>query len=348
MRNIHPTLIIKVYNKVLITNTDEIFFKGVRMKIVVLDGYAANPGDLDWSELESLGDTVIYDRTPADKIVEVSKDADIVIGNKAVLSADILSKMTNLKYIGLLSTGYNVVDIDYCKSKNIPVCNVPAYSTPSVAQHTLALLLEVCGNVGMHSQSVREGDWCKKQDFCYWNKDVIELSGKTIGIVGFGSIGKEVAKIASALNMNVLAYSRSVFTPPDHVRRADMQQLFAESDIISLHCPMNKESDKLINKNTIALMKDGAIIINTSRGGLIDEQAVREALDTGKLKAFCADVLSTEPPSQNNPLLTSDKAIITPHIAWASIEARSRLLKVVCANIRSFINGEPLANNVAK
>lgn len=318
------------------------------MKIVVLDGYTANPNDLDWSELESLGEATINDRTPADNIVEVCKDAEIVIGNKAILSAEVLSQLPKLKYIGLLSTGYNVVDIDYCKSRNIPVCNVPAYSTPSVAQHTFALLLEVCANVGLHSESVRNGDWSKKQDFCYWNKDVIELSGKTIGIVGFGSIGKEVAKIAYALNMNVLAYSRSEFATPEYVQRTKMNELFAKSDIITLHCPMNKESDKMINATSIAKMKNGAILINTSRGGLVDEQAVCNALNSGKLKAFCADVLSTEPPTVDNPLLTCKNTFITPHIAWASIEARSRLLKVVCANIRSFINGEELVNNVAK
>lgn len=308
------------------------------MNIVILDGYTTVQDDLTFDSIKQLGNTTVYDRTPKDKVVERSIEADILIVNKVLLTKDILSQLTKLKYIGLLSTGYNVVDLEYAKSHNIPVCNIPSYSTPSVAQITTALLLEIANNVGIHSNSVLNGDWTQSMDFCYIIKPQIELKGKTIGLIGYGSIGKSVALVMQALGLNVIAYRRSGGS--DSIAKiVPLEELLTKSDIISLHCPIDSTNSQFINEVSIAKMKDGVVLINTARGGLLDEHAVANALISGKIKALGVDVLSTEPPLDNNPLLTSPNTFITPHIAWASYEARQRLINIATNNIKSFIEG---------
>ena len=309
------------------------------MKIVVLDGYTTTGEDLDWKEFEKLGDFVYYDRTSYEEVEHRAKDADIIIDNKVILDKNILEKLPNLKYIGLLSTGYNVVDLEYTKSKGIPVTNIPDYSTKSVAQLTFAFILELAMGVGKHSMSVAQGDWTRCKDFCYRVQDITELDKKTIGLVGYGTIAKEVAKIAKAFGMNVLAYRRSK-TSDDIATMTELDELYAKSDIISLHCPINKQSEKMINKDAIAKMKDGVRIINTARGGVVDEDAVRKALDSGKIGGYGADVLSVEPPKATNPLLGAKRCYITPHIAWASKEARSRLMNIALENLKGFLQGD--------
>ena len=308
------------------------------MKIVILDGYTTDEGTLSWENLSDLGELTYYERTSPEQRYERAKDAEILISNKVVLDRELLEKIPNLKYIGLLSTGYNVVDIEYAKSKNIPVCNIPDYSTKSVAQLTFALLLELAMGVGKHNSSVTDGDWSMCKDFCYRVQDIIELDGKTIGLIGYGAIAKEVAKIAKALGMNVLAYRRSAFESDGIAEYATLDELFAKSDVISLHCPMNKDSDKIIDGKAIAKMKDNALIINTARGGVVDESAIRKGLDSGKIGGYGADVLSCEPP-KDNPLVGAPRCYITPHIAWASIEARKRLIDIAIDNIKSFLDG---------
>ena len=309
------------------------------MKIVILDGYTTDEGDLSWSELAKLGELEYYERTSADKVVERSKSADILISNKIILSREELSQLPKLKYIGLLSTGFNVVDLEYAKKKGIPVCNIPNYSTKSVAQLTIALLLEIAMGVAKHSQSVSQGKWSECKDFCYRVQDIAELDGKTIGLVGYGAIAREVAKISSAFGMRVLAYRR---TPCQEsiAQMVTLDELYRRSDVISMHCPMNSDSDKMIDATAISKMKDGVIILNTARGGVVDERAIRQALDCGKIAGYGADVLSTEPPSQDNPLIGAPNCYITPHIAWASREARSRLMRIAIDNVRSFLSGE--------
>ena len=309
------------------------------MKIVILDGYTTDEGTLSWNELARLGQLDYYERTAPCERYERAKDADILISNKVILDRELLERLPKLKYIGLLSTGFNVVDIDYAKSKNIPVCNIPDYSTKSVAQLTLALLLEIAMGVGRHNASVSDGDWAKCKDFCYRVQDIAELDGKTIGLVGYGAIAKEVAKIASALGMKVLAYRRTRFESDDVATYASLDDLYAQSDVISLHCPMNADSDRLIDAQAIAKMKDGVIIINTARGGVVDEVAVRYGLDSGKIGGYGADVLSCEPP-KDNVLIGAPNCYITPHIAWASIEARSRLMAIAVDNVKAFLRGE--------
>lgn len=311
---------------------------GACMKIVVLDSHAVNPGDISWQEIEALGEVVLYQRTPQELVVERAKDADIIMTNKVELNADLLKQLDKLKYIGLLSTGYNVVDIDYCQQHHIPVCNIPAYSTYSVAQTTFALVLEVAIGIHKHNQSVKQGEWSDCQDFCYWKQNIIELYGKTIGIVGFGQIGSQVAQVAIALGMKVLAYTNSKKSC-DNVQFCTLEYLLKNSDIISLHCPLNSQSNKMINKQTLALVKPQAIIVNTARGGLVDEESVAIALKTNKLFAYACDVLSQEPPPKSNPLLSCDNALITPHIAWASKSARERLMHIAAENIQEFLNG---------
>lgn len=309
------------------------------MKIVILDGYTTDEGQPCWSKLEKLGQVVYYERTPADKVVERAKDAEILISNKVILSKDVLSQLGKLKYIGLLSTGYNVVDLDYAKQRNIPVCNVPNYSTKSVAQLTVALLLELAMGVGKHSQSVTQGDWAKCKDFCYTAQAITELDGKTIGLVGYGAIAKEVAKVTSALGMRVLAYKRTPCLSNGIATMVSLDELYRQSDVISMHCPMNSDSDKMIDDKAIVNMKDGVIIINTARGGVVDEDAIRKALDSGKIAGYGADVLSTEPPQKDNALIDAPNCYITPHIAWASKEAKSRLVSIVIDNVKSFLDG---------
>lgn len=309
------------------------------MKIVMLDGYTTDEGDLSWQELASLGEFTYYERTTADEVVARAKDADILLSNKVILSKEVLSQLDGLKYIGLLSTGFNVVDLQYAKQRGIPVCNVPNYSTKSVAQLTVALLLEIVTGVGKHAQSVKDGQWSQCRDFCYRVQDIVELDGKTIGLIGYGAIAEEVAKIATALGMNVIAYKR---TPVDEslAEMTSLDELYERSDVISMHCPLNLQSQNMIDAAAISKMKDGVIIINTARGGVIDEKAVRDALDSGKIKGYGADVLSSEPPSSDNPLIGARNCYITPHIAWASREARSRLMNLATENVRCFLSGK--------
>ena len=309
------------------------------MKIVVLDGYTTDEGRLSWSEFAKLGEFVYYERTPADLVVERAKDADILISNKVILDKGVLSQLSNLKYIGLLSTGFNVVDLDVAKQRGIPVCNIPNYSTKSVAQLTVALLLEIAMGVGKHSQSVSQGDWANSKDFCYTTQSITELDGKTIGLVGYGAIAKEVAKITSALGMRVLAYRRTPCDSDDLARMVTLDELYSQSDVISMHCPMNGESDRMIDEVAIGKMKDNVIIINTARGGVVDEKAIRKGLDSKKIAGYGADVLSTEPPQKDNALVGAPNCYITPHIAWASREAKSRLMSIALDNVKSFLSG---------
>ena len=313
------------------------------MKIVVLDGYTVNPGDLSWSGMEELGEVTGYDRTPEELIAERIKDAEIVYTNKTPVSKSTLEACPSIKYIGVLATGYNVVDIEAAKEKGIPVSNIPAYGTEAVAQFTIALLLELCHHIGAHSQCVMEGDWTKSKDFCFWNYPLTELAGKTMGIIGFGRIGQATAKIAQALGMNILAFSRnrneSMESEP--CRYADFDELLANSDVISLHCPLLPSTLGIINKETIAKMKDNVMILNSSRGPLIAETDLMEALNSGKVGGAAVDVVSVEPMKADNPQLKAKNCIITPHIAWAPKETRQRLMNIAVDNLKSYLNGRP-------
>lgn len=308
------------------------------MKIVILDAKALNPGDLSWDDFKTLGEVEVYQKTSPDEVVERAKGAEIVITNKVVIGKAEMEQLPECKYIGVLATGYNVVDIDEADKRGIAVTNVPAYSTDSVAQLVFALLLENEHRVARHNE-LAHGVWEKYDMFCLYESPLFELSGKTFGIFGYGSIGMAVAKIANAFGMRVLVYSRTK-KDDNTVEWVDKDTLFRESDYLSLHCPLTPETDKLINGDTVALMKDGAVIINTTRGGTIDEEAVAKALESGKIRAFLADVLSTEPPKPDNPLLSAPNCIITPHIAWATIEARSRLMKEAFLNAKAYTDGE--------
>lgn len=314
------------------------------MKIVVLDGYTLNPGDLNWEPLTLLGDTTVYDRTPSDLIIERSKHADIIFTNKTPLSEKEFSVLPSLKFIGVLATGYNVVDIEAAKKRNITVCNVPAYSTESVAQMTFALILELCHHVQDHSNAVMEGKWSNSQDFCFLNYPLIELSGKTLGIIGFGSIGQKVADIASAFGLNILVYSRhkNDQSTRKNFRWAELNELLTESDIISLHCPLFTETKGIINKSVLKMMKKTSFLINTARGGLVVDEDLAEALNDGIIAGAALDVLSTEPPSKENPLFSAKNCIITPHISWATKEARARLMDIAVDNLKAFINSNPI------
>lgn len=311
------------------------------MKIVVLDSYALNPGDLSWEWLEKLGECKIYHRTPKDKVLERCRGADIILTNKTPLTAETLSLLPDLKYIALLSTGYNIVDCDYAKSRNIPVSNIPAYSTDAVSQLTFSLILEITNAVEIHSESVKNGDWTNCPDFCYWKTPLTELRGKTLGIVGFGQIGQAVADIAEAFKMNVIAVSGHE-TDQSHrknFRWADIDTLAKESDIISFHCPLTEKTAGLVNKSFIDKCKDGAIIINTSRGPVVNDRDLADALNSGKLRGAGLDVLTVEPPTADNPLLTAKNCFITPHIAWAGFETRERLMNILQENVTAYLNG---------
>jgi glycerate dehydrogenase len=310
------------------------------MKIVVLDGYTLNPGDLDWQALEALGEVTLYDRTPAELTIERAADADVVLTNKVVLGEKELAGLPQLRYIGVLATGVNVVDIEAARARNIPVTNVPAYSTPSVAQHVFALLLELTRGVGLHAEMVRQGDWASSPDFSFWKGDQVELAGLTMGIVGFGGIGKAVARVADAFGMTLLVATRT----PDptawpQVRFVELSTLLAGADVVSLHCPLTAETERMIDGESLALMKTSAYLINTGRGPLIDESALAEALNEGRIAGAGLDVLSQEPPSVGHPLFTARNCLITPHLAWATKAARLRLMKVAVTNVRAFING---------
>ena len=309
------------------------------MKIVILDGHALNPGDLSWDALKAFGTVTYYDRTPTEaEAIQRIGDAEIVLTNKVPITDSLLSACPGIRLICVLATGYNVVDCAAARARNIPVCNVPSYSTEAVAQFTFALLLELCNQVGVHNHSVHAGEWTSCPDFCYWKMPLMELSGKTIGIIGYGRIGKAVAKIATAMGMKVLTHSRTQHPGENHV---PLDELLARSDVVTLHCPLFPETQGIINTETIAKMKDGAILINTSRGPLIDEQAVADALSCGKLRGAAVDVVSKEPIPGDSPLLTAPNCIITPHIAWAPLETRQRLLDCVIDNIQCFLDGHP-------
>ena len=312
------------------------------MKIVILDGYSADPGDLSWEELEQMGELTVYDRTSPSETVQRAANADVVLTNKVVLDREKIAQLPRLKYIGVLATGYNVVDIEAAHERGIVVTNVPAYSTESVAQMVFAHLLTVTNRTEHYAIQNRSGRWAASPDFCYWDFPLMELAGKTIGIVGLGNIGRRVAEIALAFGMKVKAVtSKSQEQLPAGIEKADLQTLLSSADVLSLHCPLTANTRHLINADTLRLMKPTAILINTGRGPLIDDQAVANALQEGLLGAFCADVLTTEPPSSNNPLLSQPNAFITPHIAWASTEARTRLLQIAIANVRAFASGKP-------
>lgn len=312
------------------------------MKIVVLDGYTLNPGDLSWDALESLGDCIIYDRTEPEEAVARAIDADIIITNKTVLDGDILAELPNLKYISVLATGYNVVDIDAARERDIPVSNVPEYSTRSVAQMVFALILELTQHVGAHSNAVRSGKWTQSIDFSFWNYPLIELEGLTMGIIGLGRTGKAVADLAKAFGMNVIAYTRNPEAVHPGVSNVDLDTVFRESDILSLHCPLTPETQGLVNSERLSLMKQTAFLINTSRGPVVNEQDLADTLNSGCIAGAGLDVLSTEPPKPDNPLLSANNCIITPHIAWATKSARERLMKITVENVKSFIEGSPI------
>lgn len=319
------------------------------MNIVILDGYTTNPGDLSWSELEKLGLCTIYDRTPKDQVFLRAKDAEILLVNKVHLTEKIISQLPKVKYIGLLSTGVNVVDLDAAKARGIVVTNVPAYSTTSVAQVVFALLLELTHRVRLHADLVQYGTWSLNPDFSFWQGELIELAGKTMGIIGFGSIGQSVAKIASAFGMNVIVSTRSPekyktwqVSESRQVSFVDVETLFKKSDVISLHCPLTEETKRLVNAEHLAKMKPTAFLINTSRGGVIDEQALAEALNNNRIAGAGLDVLSIEPPPKDHILLSAKNCVITPHYAWASFDARKRLINTVVENVRAFINGKPI------
>ena len=314
-----------------------------RMKIVELDGYAANPGDLSWEPLQELGELTVYDRTPASLVVERAKDADIILINKVLITEEVLSQLPRLKYIGVLATGYNVVDVKAATKRGIVVTNIPAYSTESVAQMTFAHILNITNRIGHYARQSREGRWSSNPDFCYWDTQLWELSGKTIGIVGLGNIGMRVATIARYFGMDVFAYtSKNSADLPEGIQKTTLDGLFAVSDIVSLHCPLTTDTRHLINRESLEKMKEGSILINTGRGPLVDEEAVAEALASGHLGGYGADVMIDEPPSPNNPLLAQRNAFITPHIAWATREARQRLMDICVRNVKAFIEGKRL------
>ena len=311
------------------------------MKIVVLDGHTLNPGDLTWERLEKLGELTVYDRTAEDEILQRIGDAEIIYTNKTPLTRDTFEKAPQIKYVGVLATGYNVVDVEVAKEKGIPVTNIPTYGTTAVAQMTFALLLEMCHHVWVHSEEVKKGAWTNASDFCFWNYPLIELGGKTMGLIGYGRIGQAVGAIAQAFGMNVLAYDEY---PNKALENAAMQyaaldELLAASDIVSLHCPLFESTKGIINKDSIARMKEGVMIINTSRGPLIAEEDLAEALNSGKVAGAAVDVLSVEPATMDNPLMTAKNCIITPHIAWAPKESRERLMNIAVDNLEQYLAG---------
>lgn len=317
------------------------------MKICILDGYSLNPGDLDWSPVERLGDVTLFDRTPADKIVERAADADIVLTNKVPFSADTLRQLPRLRFICVLATGYNIIDTEAAARQGVVVANIPAYSTLSVAQMAFAHILNITNHVASYAREVADGKWTNCPDFCFWDSALTELAGKTMGIVGLGNTGMATARIAVAMGMKVVALtSKSADTLPEGITPAPLDDVLASADVVSLHCPLTPSTRHLINAASIAKMKPSAILINTGRGPLVDEQAVADALNGGRLAAFGADVLSQEPPRGDNPLLSARNCFLTPHIAWATLEARTRLMSTATENVRQFIAGEPVANRV--
>lgn len=311
------------------------------MNIVVLDGFTLNPGDLSWGELQSVGPCTKYDRTlPAELECRI-RDADILLTNKTELTADHIRNLRRLKYIGVLATGTNVVDIVAARARGITVTNVPSYGTKSVAQMTIALLLELAHHAGHHAQTVREGRWTRSRDWCYWDFPLIELEGLTLGIVGFGRIGRAVGELGAAFGMKVFAAGTTAGAAPPFVQFVELDTLFRESDVVSLHCPLTPQTARLVNARRLSLMKSTAFLINTSRGPVVEESALADALNSGRIAGAAVDVLSAEPPPVDNPLLAARNCIITPHLAWATRAARSRLMKIAVENVRSFLQGKP-------
>ena len=312
------------------------------MKIVVLDGYTLNPGDLSWDELKDIGEVVLYDRTPKELILERAKGAEIILTNKTPLSDETFDKLPGLRYVGVLATGYNVVDIKAASKHGVVVTNIPTYGTYSVAQAVFALLLELCHHIQTHSDAVRAGEWSACADFCFWKYPLIELAGKTLGIIGFGRIGRQVANIGAAMGMKILAADSIRKEAPgiENFKWVEIPELLAESDVVTLHCPLFPETEGLINRVNISMMKKSAFLINTSRGGLIIDSDLAEALNSGRIAGAGLDVLSVEPPKSENPLLTAENCLITPHIAWATKEARGRLMNTAVENIKDFLAGK--------
>ncbi len=310
------------------------------MKIVILDGYTENPGDLSWEGFENLGELTVYEHTKPEDILEHIGDAELILTNKTPISAEILAAKPQIRYIGVLATGYNVVDVRAAHERGIVVSNIPTYGTAAVAQYVFALLLEICHHVGHHNQAVQQGRWTTGRDFCFWDYPLIELAGKTMGIIGYGRIGRATAGIARAFGMKVVAYD-AFAAGPDLV---SLDELLAQSDVISLHCPLTSENTGLINRDAIVKMKDGVVLINTARGPLIAEEDLREALLSGKVFGAALDVVSMEPIPQHHPLLGLDNCLITPHIAWAPRESRQRLMDVAVGNLAAFLKGEPIHN----
>lgn len=316
------------------------------MKIVILDGYTENPGDLSWEIIENLGELTVYDRTSLtdlEEVIERIGAAEIVITNKTPLTKEVFEACPGIKYVGLLATGYNVVDVITAKEKGIPVCNIPTYGTDAVGQFAIALLLEICHHIGSHDKAVHEGRWQNNADWCFWDYPLIELAGKTMGIIGYGRIGQCSGRLAQALGMKVLAYD--AYENPELIsetcRYVDLEKLFRDSDVIALHCPLFPSTQGIINKENIAKMKDGVIILNNSRGPLIVEEDLAEALNSGKVYAAGLDVVSSEPIKASNPLLKAKNCIITPHISWAPKEARQRLMNIAADNVKAFLDGKP-------
>lgn len=312
------------------------------MKIVVLDGFALNPGDLSWQNLKELGECVIFDRTKPEEVLERANGTEALITNKVVINKALMDQLPLLKYIGVTATGYNVVDVQAAAELNIVVTNIPAYSTNSVAQLVFSHILNVANRVELHANSIRNGEWIKSPDFSYSKSPQIELAGKTLGIVGFGRIGSKVSEIGLALGMKVIFQNRSEKTDlPSEIVQKNLSEVFAESDFVSLNCPLTAENGEFVNRNLLKTMKPTAVLINTGRGGLINEQDLADALNSGQISAACLDVLSTEPPLPDNPLVSAQNCFITPHIAWATFEARQRLLNITIDNLKSFMAGNP-------
>ena len=313
------------------------------MKIVVLDGYGVNPGDLSWEKLKQLGELTVYERTAPEDVVKRTEEADVVLTNKVVLSADVMNRLPKLKYIGVLATGYNVVDTEAARAHGVVVTNIPAYSTDSVVQMTFAHILNITNRVAHYARENREGKWVKSKDFCYWDTPLLELSGLTLGVVGLGNIGMKVARVARTLGMEVYAAtSKSSSSLPEGIQKTTFKGLLGVCDVLTLHCPLTPDTRELVNAKTLQMMKRGAIVINTGRGPLVNENDVAEALRSGQLAAYGADVMCQEPPLADNPLLREPNAFITPHVAWATVDARKRLITIAVENIKAFIEGKPV------
>ena len=311
------------------------------MKIVVLDGYTLNPGDLSWSEMESLGECTVFDRTAPEERLERARDAEVILTNKVILDRELLGNLPKLRFVCVSATGFNVVDTHAARERGIPVSNVPVYGTDSVAEMTMALLLELCRHVGDASRRVREGKWAGSADWCYWDEPHIEIHGRELGVIGFGRIGSRVAELARAFGMNVSACDSAGIPFPSFVQPRELDGLFASADVVSLHCPLTPDTQGIVNARTLALMKPGAFLINTARGGLVAEDDLARALNEGRIAGAALDVLSSEPPHLDNPLPTARNCIVTPHVSWATLSARRRLMSVVVSNVRAFLEGKP-------